>query len=316
MDYLSRDSFFSGVVEGMIAYDRIIKMLVVHDGELMVEEKGIYSIEKFLVSRRLMYWQVYLHKTVLCAEQMLQRIIRRAKYLKAPTQTVLNKFINQPIETVTLQEFCEIDDNDVLTAIKEWSKHPDKVLSFLCKGILNRDLLKVKYYPSAVATELLAEKVAQAATKLELTTEEAGWLVFAIASVVYFFSVETTGSLWDCGEFISGAYKLQVVHPPGAPIFLLVGRMFAWVGSMVSNDPAVIAFSVNLLSGLCTAAAAMFTAWATGLLAKLALVGREEDTTDGQNIAIAGAGLVGMAAGPGRLENIVPFAFPFSHLAR
>ena len=179
MDYLSRDSFFSGVVEGMIAYDRIIKMLVVHNGELMVEEKGIYSIEKFLVSRRLMYWQVYLHKTVLCAEQMLQQIIRRAKYLKAPTQTVLNKFINEPIETVTLQEFCEIDDNDVLTAIKEWSKHPDKVLSFLCKGILNRDLLKVKYYPSAVATELLAEKVAQAAAKLELTTEEAGWLVFS-----------------------------------------------------------------------------------------------------------------------------------------
>ena len=178
MDYLSRDSFFSGVVEGMIAYDRILKMLVVHNGELMVEEKGIYSIEKFLVSRRLMYWQVYLHKTVLSAEQMLQRIIRRAKHIKAPTQTVLNKFINQPIETVTLQEFCEIDDNDVLTAIKEWSNHPDKVLSFLCKGILNRDLLKVKYYPTPVPDELLTEKVALATAKLQLTTEEAGWLVF------------------------------------------------------------------------------------------------------------------------------------------
>ena len=80
---LHRDSFFTGVTEGVIGYDRILKMLTVHNGELMVEEKGIYSIEKFLVSRRLMYWQVYLHKTVLCAEQMLQRIIKRAKYIKA-----------------------------------------------------------------------------------------------------------------------------------------------------------------------------------------------------------------------------------------
>lgn len=83
MDYLTRDSFFTGVSEGVIGYDRILKMLTVYNGELMVEEKGIYSIEKFLVSRRLMYWQVYLHKTVLCAEQMLQRIIKRAKQIKA-----------------------------------------------------------------------------------------------------------------------------------------------------------------------------------------------------------------------------------------
>src|SRR5258705_12818511 len=90
MDYLIRDSFFTGVSEGVIGYDRIIKMLCVHNGELMVEEKGIYSIEKFLVSRRLMYWQVYLHKTVLSAEQMLQRIIKRAKLIKAGTQAPLN----------------------------------------------------------------------------------------------------------------------------------------------------------------------------------------------------------------------------------
>ena len=116
MDYLTRDSFFSGVSEGVIGYDRIIKMLIVQDGELMVEEKGIYSIEKFLVARRLMYWQVYLHKTVLCAEQMLKRIIKRAKYIKAFTKTALNKFINEPIETVTLEEFCLLDDFDVVSA--------------------------------------------------------------------------------------------------------------------------------------------------------------------------------------------------------
>src|SRR6185436_11086616 len=97
MDYLTRDSFFTGVSEGVIGYDRIIKMLTVHNDELMVEEKGIYSIEKFLVSRRLMYWQVYLHKTVLCAEKMLVNIIRRAKLIKATTRLSLNKFINEPI---------------------------------------------------------------------------------------------------------------------------------------------------------------------------------------------------------------------------
>jgi len=178
MDYLTRDSFFSGVIEGMIGYDRIIKMLVVHNGVLMVEEKGIYSIEKFLVSRRLMYWQVYLHKTVMCAEQMLKRIIKRAKFIKASTQTILCKFINEPIETVTLQEFCDLDDNDVLTAIKEWSKHPDVVLSFLCQGIINRDLLKVKYTATTVPCEVLNDKVQQAASKLQITTADAQWLVF------------------------------------------------------------------------------------------------------------------------------------------
>jgi HD superfamily phosphohydrolase len=198
MDYLTRDSFFSGVIEGMIGYDRIIKMLVVHNGELMVEEKGIYSIEKFLVSRRLMYWQVYLHKTVMCAEQMLQRIIKRAKFIKAPTQTILHKFINEPIETVTLQEFCDLDDNDVLTAIKEWSKHPDTVLSFLCQGIINRDLLKVKYSTTPVPEELWNEKVQQAASKLQLTTEDAQWLVFT-GAVTYNFADENIFMLFKDG---------------------------------------------------------------------------------------------------------------------
>ena len=111
----------------------------------MVEEKGIYSIEKFLVSRRLMYWQVYLHKTVLCAEQMLQRIIRRAKHVGAQCQQPLNSFINELLQNVTLEQFCSIDDYDVMMAIKAWCSHTDKVLSFLCKGIIDRQLLKVKY---------------------------------------------------------------------------------------------------------------------------------------------------------------------------
>jgi uncharacterized protein len=177
MDYLSRDSFFSGVSEGVIGYDRIIKMLAVHNGELMVEEKGIYSTEKFIVARRLMYWQVYLHKTVLCAEQMLKQIIRRAKHVKAFTQTSLNKFINEPIESVTLEEFCNLDDYDVLTAIKEWSRHPDIVLSFLCKGIIDRNLLKIKYFPVPVDAALLKEKKEAAQKKLNLCNGDEDWIV-------------------------------------------------------------------------------------------------------------------------------------------
>jgi hypothetical protein len=119
-----------------------------------------------------------------------------------------------------------------------------------------------------------------------------GWLVFAVAAFVYFLSVERTGSLWDCGEFILGAYKLQVVHPPGAPLFVLVGRLFTWVAEIFSDNPEDIAFAVNMMSGLCTAFAAAFIAWSTMMLSKLALVGREEDLDQGQHIAVAGSGLV------------------------
>ncbi|MCB0530848.1 MAG: DUF2723 domain-containing protein [Lewinellaceae bacterium] len=119
-----------------------------------------------------------------------------------------------------------------------------------------------------------------------------GWLVFAVAALVLGAAAEPTGSLWDCGEFIAGAYKLQVVHPPGAPIFLLVGRLFAWVGHMISDDPSTIAYAVNLLSALCTAFGAMFICWSTTILARLTLVGREGELTQGQAIASLGAGLV------------------------
>ncbi|HMI77802.1 MAG TPA: HD domain-containing protein [Ferruginibacter sp.] len=193
MDYLNRDSFFTGVNEGVIGYDRILKMLTVSNGELMVEEKGIYSIEKFLVARRLMYWQVYLHKTVLCAEQMLKRIIKRAKYVKAPTLYPLDNFINQPIQTVTLEEFCNLDDYDVLAAIKGWSHHEDKILSALCKGIINRQLLKVEYFGQPVEESLVKEKNQEACIKLNLSTEEAGWLVFT-------------------GEVASSTYNLEEEH--------------------------------------------------------------------------------------------------------
>lgn len=120
----------------------------------------------------------------------------------------------------------------------------------------------------------------------------AGWLVFLIAMVVYYLSAERTGSLWDCGEFITGAYKLEVVHPPGAPLFMIVGRMFTFVAEIFSSDPATIAFAVNLMSGMCTAFAAMFVCWTCITLGRLLLVGRENTPEAGESLALAGAGLV------------------------
>ncbi len=183
MDYLIRDSFFTGVTEGIIGYDRIIKMLTVHDGELMIEEKGIYSIEKFLVSRRFMYWQVYLHKTVLCAEKMLGKIIERAREIRASAASeVFNKFLHKKYEAKNreefLENFCLLDDYDVLFSIKSWVNHPDKILSLLSKSLVNRNLLKVKYFTHAVSKELLDQKTGLAKEYLQINNKEAGFLVF------------------------------------------------------------------------------------------------------------------------------------------
>ena len=201
MDYLTRDSFFTGVNEGVIAYDRIIKMLTVHNGELMVEEKGIYSIEKFLVARRLMYWQVYLHKTVLSAEQMLKRIIKRAKFIHAHCQEPLNSFINGQLSDISLQQFCNIDDYDVLMAIKTWCNHEDRVLSILSRGITDRQLLKVKYYAEPVDESLVRQKIREACLNAGLTEEDAGWLIFTgeASSSTYNFENEHIHILFKDG---------------------------------------------------------------------------------------------------------------------
>jgi HD superfamily phosphohydrolase len=155
LDYLTRDSFFTGVTEGTIGVDRIIAMLNVHRDRLVVEEKGIYSIESFLNSRRLMYWQVYLHKTALSAERMMVNIIRRAQYLlKAgedlPATEALKNFLlkdyqledfNQKPELLDL--FGQMDDNDVWGAIKMWRSNSDAILSGLCNRLLQRELFQV-----------------------------------------------------------------------------------------------------------------------------------------------------------------------------
>jgi hypothetical protein len=160
MDYLNRDSFFTGVSEGVIGYDRIIKMLAVHNGDLVVEEKGIYSIEKFLIARRLMYWQVYLHKTGVAAEQMLIHALQRARdlalagvALEVPRHLgwFLYRepgFVNEADEV--LAHFAQLDDNDITAAIKYWAEAEDFTLSFLSKGLLNRRLFRLEWHNEPV----------------------------------------------------------------------------------------------------------------------------------------------------------------------
>ncbi len=182
MDYLTRDSFYTGVSEGVIGYDRIIKMLAVHKGQLMVEEKAVYSIEKFLVARRLMYWQVYLHKTVLAAEQMLVRVIRRAREVDACCHPDLQYFLdNKPTSfnaDALLQRFTMLDDVDVMMAIKQWQHHEDKVLSTLCACLLNRQLFKIRLQSEPVTTEELVDRRNIIRQKLQVTEQELEYLVF------------------------------------------------------------------------------------------------------------------------------------------
>jgi len=183
MDYLTRDSFFTGVSEGVIGYDRIINMLTVHNKELVVEEKAIYSIEKFLVSRRLMYWQVYLHKTVLVSEQMLKKIIMRARQVAQNSGTTLDPLLQQeifdPTSPALLKQFIALDDCDVMMAIKQWSRHADTVLSVLCNGILNRQLLKIKYSNEPFSEVFKAEKKKKAMEQLNIGEAETAFLVFS-----------------------------------------------------------------------------------------------------------------------------------------
>jgi hypothetical protein len=188
MDYLTRDSFFTGVSEGVIGYDRIIKMFAVHNGQLMVEEKGIYSIEKFLVSRRLMYWQVYLHKTVLSAEMMLVNIIRRAKELIAKSikteaaTPALDFFLQNPAAHHKTEEhldlFCSLDDFDVMATVKNWMNHPDKILSTLCRGLVDRKLYKVKLQADAIDPNFVNEKKKEIMNRLAVNEEEVNYFVF------------------------------------------------------------------------------------------------------------------------------------------
>jgi hypothetical protein len=188
MDYLKRDSFYSGVAEGNINSDRLIQMMNVKDDELVIEEKGIYSVEKFLVARRLMYWQTYLHKTSVVAELILTKILKRAKELtqrgiqlncSAPLDFFLkHKITNHNFDNATLATFALLDDYDVMSAIKTWQFNDDFVLSSLCKMIINRDLLKIVILDIKPESKKLNDLKIKLASLYHISEKEVSYFVF------------------------------------------------------------------------------------------------------------------------------------------
>ena len=216
MDYLNRDSFYTGVSEGRIGSDRIIEMLNVHNGHLVVEEKGIYSVEKFITSRRFMYWQVYLHKTVVAAEYLLIRILERAKVLSLSgtylfASPALDFFLRNEVDknaflndNRVLEQFAELDDYDIMGAIKVWVNHPDKVLSLLSKKLVNRRLLKVEVSKEPFTTDRIELEKQKAAKLLDITVDEANYFVFSnvLTNNAYSSDKENINILMKNGEII------------------------------------------------------------------------------------------------------------------
>ncbi|HIG31990.1 MAG TPA: HD domain-containing protein [Flavobacteriales bacterium] len=191
LDYLKRDSFFSGVTEGNIGTERIINMLDVVNDNLVVEEKGIYSIEKFLIARRLMYWQVYLHKTVISAENMLKKVLQRAKdlitagkevYAPASLSVFLNNYYTlNDFDTnpELLNYFAELDDFDIYASLKYWKNNPDFVLSSLSDMILNRKLLKIKIQNTIFNTSEIENELEKIQQQFNISKQEARYFVFS-----------------------------------------------------------------------------------------------------------------------------------------
>ena len=188
LDYLKRDSFYTGVAEGNINSERLITMLNVVDGKLVVEEKGIYSVEKFLIARRFMYWQVYLHKTGIVAEQLLIRVLKRAKEILNEQQILactepLRFFMETRIErkdfdAAVLDTFAKLDDVDIWAAIKTWQNHPDFVLSKLCTMLVNRRLLKVKLKNKPIEKARFEKYFDGFKSKHTLSDHETSYFVF------------------------------------------------------------------------------------------------------------------------------------------
>jgi HD superfamily phosphohydrolase len=190
MDYLNRDSFFTGVSEGVISSDRIIKMLNVVNDHIVVEEKGIYSIEKFLIARRLMYWQVYLHKTVISAELLLSNILKRAREVAIGGEELkctpaLNHFLVNSInseaflmEDENLEIFAGLDDTDIMAAVKVWEGSKDFVLSHLCHDLVRRNLYHVDITNDLPDKNKVEELKQKAVAKYGISYEEASYFVF------------------------------------------------------------------------------------------------------------------------------------------
>lgn len=234
MDYLNRDSFYTGVSEGVIGSDRIIEMLEVKDNQLVVEEKGVYSIEKFLVARRLMYWQVYMHKTVVASEVMLTIILRRAKELiKNGTDLfaspafklfLYNDFQIEEFhrDSSLLDSFSQLDDTDILGAIKVWQNCDDKVLSLLSKQLINRKLFKIEIGKEPFSAERIAFEKQTLKEHFELEDDQIGYFVHTdiLTNNAYNEKRETINLLMKDGSVkdVSKAADNLNIHALSSPV--------------------------------------------------------------------------------------------------
>jgi len=217
MDYLKRDSFYTGVSEGSINSQRLISMLNVFEDKIVVEEKGIYSVEKFILARRLMYWQVYLHKTSLVAEQLVTRLLKRAKELiregiKIEASAALNYFLNsrvskENINNETLAIFAKLDDYDIISAMKSWQSDEDFVLSTISQMLLNRDLLRIEIQNQEFSKDKIKNAKKDLMLKYSINESEASYFVFTgqITNQAYSMEKETINLYTKSGKVIDVA---------------------------------------------------------------------------------------------------------------
>ena len=217
LDYLKRDSFYTGVSEGTVNSERLIAMLNVKNDDLVVEEKGIYSVENFIIARRLMYWQVYMHKTGVVAEQLLVRVLKRAKYLTAqgidlPASIPLKYFLHNHIDIDNFSEeilkiFSKLDDNDIISAMKNWVDNEDFVLKNLCDMLLNRDLLKIKVKSKPFPQRKIEEKNKILSDLYNISEEEAAYFVFSgkLENQAYSMEKDTINLLRKNGKIVDVA---------------------------------------------------------------------------------------------------------------
>jgi HD superfamily phosphohydrolase len=240
MDYLMRDSFYAGVVEGTIGTERIIKMLNVIDDQLVVEAKGIYSIEKFLIARRLMYWQVYFHKTVIAAENLLVKVLQRAKTVASSdpglfTTESLNFFLRNKItrekmkdaETKILNYYTGLDDDDIMVSAKSWASHHDRLLSMLSHNLIRRILPRISISDTPFDINKINDLLSITAEKYAMDENETGYLVFngIISNKAYSVSTENIKIIYNNGEIkdlteASDIFQLQNLNETKKKYFL------------------------------------------------------------------------------------------------
>jgi uncharacterized protein len=229
LDYLNRDSFFTGVTEGTVGYERIIKMLKVVNDQLVVERKGIYSIEKYLISRRLMYWQVYLHKTVIAAEQLLVKALSRARELayngtRVFATPALHDFLypgqlsERPMDDpdLLLEQFSKLDDTDIFASIKVWTEHPDKLLSLLSENLLNRKLPGIRIQKTPWNVDQINRLRKKVVTEFGFTPHESEFLVFSdkITNSTYAENDDQIQFFDNSGQLIPLSEASDIINVP------------------------------------------------------------------------------------------------------